>query len=132
MDNCDVQSDIETINKLVKKVSEYKESHPDARLGYYLTYPSLLNAYREGDIGFDECVSALAKVNGLNERLNILCDCWKAEDEKLNADYQKLEAAEAVIGEGRLEKYKGLILRERGRLQRCVLEVQDIMIRCQG
>lgn len=50
---------IRQINSLIQEVREYKTAHPEERLGYYeRNVGSLLNAYREGDLSFDDCVRA--------------------------------------------------------------------------
>lgn len=61
---------IEQINSLIAEVRAYKDANPDSRCGYYLGYGSLLNAYREGDISFDDAVDLMEKVGGRkSERL---------------------------------------------------------------
>lgn len=63
----------------------------------------------------------------MKEQIKGLAEKWKAENEKLKADYVTLEAAEAVIGMGKLEDEKLLILRERGCLQGCIIELQNLL-----
>lgn len=54
---------VEQINSLLQEVRAYKEAHPEAVTGFYeSSYGSLLNAYREGDISFNDCVDLLGKV----------------------------------------------------------------------
>lgn len=51
------------LNTLFREIRAYKEAHPETACGYYsASYGSLLNAYREGDVGFDECIELLRKV----------------------------------------------------------------------
>jgi hypothetical protein len=51
------------LNRVFKQIQEYKNQHPESRSGYYIdSYGSLLNAYREGDIGFDECIKRLEAI----------------------------------------------------------------------
>jgi hypothetical protein len=54
---------IRQINALIQEVREYKSAHPEAAVGFYeRNVGSLLNAYREGDIGFDDCVQRLEAI----------------------------------------------------------------------
>lgn len=54
------QEKIETINRLIAEVRAEKAADPSKRCGYRPRDPgSLLNAYREGNISFDECVAAI-------------------------------------------------------------------------
>lgn len=56
------------LNTIFKEVQEYKRRHPEKRNGYYPNvYGSLLNAYREGDLTFDECIELLGKVRPTEE-----------------------------------------------------------------
>jgi hypothetical protein len=51
---------VNRLNELLVEVRQYKFTHPESCVGYYPNDPgSLLNAYREGDIGFYECISLL-------------------------------------------------------------------------
>ena len=51
-----ITSKVNRLNALFGEIQAYKAANPEARLGYYTAnLGSLLNAYREGDIGFDEC-----------------------------------------------------------------------------
>lgn len=54
---------VETINKTIKIVRNAKHRHPEWRSYYYQDYGSILNAYREGDINFDQAVKAFQQVN---------------------------------------------------------------------
>jgi hypothetical protein len=48
------------LNALFLEVQAYKREHPQERIGFYTSsYGSLLNAYREGDLSFDECIEHL-------------------------------------------------------------------------
>lgn len=54
---------VNQLNEIFKDVQAYKQAHPEAKLGYRpANYGSLLNAYREGDISFDECIELLRAV----------------------------------------------------------------------
>lgn len=60
----EVTAKIDQIGRLIQEVREYKAAHPESLTGYYVNnIGSLLNAYREGDLGFDECVTLLANVD---------------------------------------------------------------------
>lgn len=60
----EMSAKIDQIGRLIQEVREYKAAHPESLTGYYVNnYGSLLNAYREGDLGFDECVALLAQVD---------------------------------------------------------------------
>ena len=51
------------LNEIFTDVQAYKQAHPEERCGYYpRNYGSLLNAYREGDVTFDECVELLKAI----------------------------------------------------------------------
>lgn len=47
------------LNSLFKEIQADKVAHPETKLGYYLTVGSILNAYREGDLSFEECCELL-------------------------------------------------------------------------
>jgi hypothetical protein len=50
------------LNRLLKEIQDYKAAHPESKCSYSPgVIGSLLNAYREGDIGFDDCVKAMTK-----------------------------------------------------------------------
>jgi hypothetical protein len=60
----EIQEKVSQLNRLFVEIQRYKAKHPEEKTGYCLNdYGSLLNAYREGDIGFDECIELLSKVN---------------------------------------------------------------------
>jgi hypothetical protein len=68
---------IDRLNALLKEIQAYKAANPSERLGYYLGYGSLLNAYREGDVGFDECVELLGRVKPLETKPEATAArCW--------------------------------------------------------
>jgi hypothetical protein len=65
MEKQELQGNIDTINRLILEVRAFKVAHPEHKTGFQPGSPgSLLNAYREGDIGFDECVELLGNVAG--------------------------------------------------------------------
>jgi len=47
------------LNRLFKEIQSDKKAHPETKIGYYLSVPSILNAYREGDLDFDEACALL-------------------------------------------------------------------------
>lgn len=47
------------LNNLFKRIQSDKAANPETKLGYWLTVGSILNAYREGDLGFDEACALL-------------------------------------------------------------------------
>lgn len=47
------------LNRLFKEIQSDKQAHPETKLGYYYSVPSILNAYREGDLTFQECSDLL-------------------------------------------------------------------------
>lgn len=49
----------EAIYKLMCEVRKLKADNPGLRLGNWSTPGSILNAYREGDLGFLDAVAAL-------------------------------------------------------------------------
>ena len=54
---------IARLNTLHKEIQKYKQEHPEEKVGHYPnSYGRILNAYREGDLTFDECVELLPKV----------------------------------------------------------------------
>jgi hypothetical protein len=51
------------IAELISKVRQMKRENPVLRLGFYNSnYGSLLNAYREGDLSFEEAVSYMQQI----------------------------------------------------------------------
>ena len=62
------------------------------------------------------------------EAVKTLLAKWNAENSKLATDYETLDAAEKVIGQGKLEDEKLLLLRDRERLQSCIFELQDLLL----
>jgi hypothetical protein len=71
---------VHQLNTLFKKVQAYKREHPETKLAYYPnSYASLLNAYREGDLGFGDCIAHLeviaerARAEGRDEGLEAAC-----------------------------------------------------------
>ncbi len=54
---------IQTIMDTIKTLRALKERHPELKCTFYHhSHGSLLNAYREGDISFDECVRLLKAI----------------------------------------------------------------------
>jgi hypothetical protein len=53
---------LDELNTLFKQIQADKAAHPETKLGYYYSVPSILNAYREGDLNFEDAC-ALLKVN---------------------------------------------------------------------
>ena len=51
-----IQEKVIELNNLLQEILAYKHEHPDAINRHSLSIESLLNAYREGDITFDEAV----------------------------------------------------------------------------
>jgi len=59
MDN-ELLRKVSQLNNLFTEIQSYKREHPEQRLGYYeQSIGSILNAYREGDLSFDEAVAAI-------------------------------------------------------------------------
>jgi len=55
-----LQDAIGEINASILQVRHYKNEHPELKVGFYEgNVGSLLNAYREGDLSFDECTERL-------------------------------------------------------------------------
>lgn len=52
------------LNALFKEIQSDKATHPESKLGHYLTVGSILNAYREGDLTFEECHELLEVKQG--------------------------------------------------------------------
>ena len=51
---------VSQLNNLFTEIQSYKREHPEQRLGYYeQSIGSILNAYREGDLSFDEAIAAI-------------------------------------------------------------------------
>jgi hypothetical protein len=62
-DSRTLQLKVNQLNDIFKDVQAYKQAHPEEKCGYYTqNYGSLLNAYREGDISFDECIELLKAI----------------------------------------------------------------------
>lgn len=60
LSDADLRGKVEQLNRLFKEIQAYKEAHREQRIGYYtLSLGSILNAYREGDISFDETINAI-------------------------------------------------------------------------
>lgn len=60
----DIEEKVAQFNKLHKEIQSRKASYPENKTGYYpKNYGSLLNAYREGDLSFNECLELLSKVH---------------------------------------------------------------------
>lgn len=57
------------------RLRQIKQENPSLRVGFYNQFGSLLNAYREGDVGFDECVERMEKI----ARLNVSAEVAKLE-----------------------------------------------------
>jgi hypothetical protein len=79
----EIQAKVDQLNKLHAEIQSYKKEHPESRLGYWLGYDSLLNAYREGDISFDDCVEAMnskARSSKYDEALILLDRLLNAHD----------------------------------------------------
>lgn len=54
---------VRQLNEIFLDVQAYKAAHPEVRCGYYpQDYGSLLNAYREGDVSFEECIELLKQI----------------------------------------------------------------------
>ncbi len=66
----EIMAKVTQLNRLFREIQNYKAEHPETKAGYYADdYGSLLNAYREGDLSFDECIVLLRK-----------CDPQRIED----------------------------------------------------
>lgn len=72
----DIQAKVNELNRLLVEIRAYKAAHPESRVGYYHSIPSLLNAYREGDVGFDECVALLREVCAAKASVASPCDLF--------------------------------------------------------
>ncbi len=53
---------IETINRLLQEVRAHKAAHADEKLAYCSGPGSILNAYREGDLTFDQAVAEIEQL----------------------------------------------------------------------
>lgn len=54
---------IESVSVGIKRLREIKADHPDLKHGHYGGVPgSILNAYREGDMTFEEAVKELEEI----------------------------------------------------------------------
>ena len=55
-----LQDAIDEISASILQVRNYKNEHPELKVGFYEgSVGGLLNAYREGDLSFDECTERL-------------------------------------------------------------------------
>jgi hypothetical protein len=64
---------VDRLNELHQEIQKYKAEHPEEKLGYWQNTPgSILNAYREGDLSFDEAVEVLNLIGVKNavEQIN--------------------------------------------------------------
>jgi hypothetical protein len=53
----DIHDKVSQLNALLAEVQAYKNEHPETKLGFYTSsVGSVLNAYREGDVSFDDAV----------------------------------------------------------------------------
>ena len=52
----------EAINSSLKALRQLKRESPKLRVGFTLNRASLLNAYREGDIEFGECIELMGGI----------------------------------------------------------------------
>ena len=60
IDTKNLSATIDQINTSILEVRAVKSTHPELKLGLYEgNVGSLLNAYREGDLSFDECTERL-------------------------------------------------------------------------
>jgi hypothetical protein len=50
---------LNALNRIFKEIQADKAAHPETKVGYYYSVPSILNAYREGDLSFDEACNLL-------------------------------------------------------------------------
>lgn len=50
------------IANLICEVRQLKEQYPEHRLGFQLSGGGILNAYREGDVSFDEAVRRISEL----------------------------------------------------------------------
>src|SRR6266700_3755267 len=65
----EVNRRVDSLNKALLAIREYKKKNPKSAIPFYRTIPgSILNAYREGDIGFDECLDLIRAVNESHSR----------------------------------------------------------------
>lgn len=79
---------VELMNALLNEIRDYKARTPSARCGYLVCYGGILNAYREGDLGFDEAVKELEKAGSssseaLKSCRHSLAHALKAIDETI-------------------------------------------------
>lgn len=64
---------VNLVNNVHREIIAIKEARPELRCGYYPnSYGSLLNAYREGDITYTECIHLLKKIEKGNARDGII------------------------------------------------------------
>lgn len=51
---------VSKLNKVFQEVQAYKRLHPETKTAFYTnSIGSLLNAYREGDVEFEECIALI-------------------------------------------------------------------------
>lgn len=50
---------LKQLNTLFKEIQADKAAYPETKIGYYYSVPSILNAYREGDLSYDDACALL-------------------------------------------------------------------------
>lgn len=92
----DIQAKTDQLNALFLEVRAYKCEHPETRAGFYTSnYGSLLNAYREGDLGFDECIEYLKVAHIDNAKIEQMKEEFFARLDSRSATFaSKLSGAE--------------------------------------
>jgi hypothetical protein len=60
--NTELHEKVNRLNDLLREIRQYKDAHPESKDGYNpRSVGSLLNAYREADIDFEDCVQLLSR-----------------------------------------------------------------------
>ena len=50
---------LDALNRIFKEIQADKAAHPETKVGYCYSVGSILNAYREGDLSFEEACNLL-------------------------------------------------------------------------
>ena len=60
LSDADLRCMVRKLNLLFGEIQRYKETHREQRIGYYnASIGSIVNAYREGDLNFEETIEAI-------------------------------------------------------------------------
>lgn len=65
---------VSKLNKVFQEVQAYKRAHPETKTTFYTNnIGSLLNAYREGDVEFEECIALIQAACVGTGEIDFLC-----------------------------------------------------------